>query len=323
MLEQFASHESEGIAVTLILRCGNGDVLVQSEQITDAEGFVHFDLALESDLSASDETSWEVVELQWVNSDGPQATEARVLVPGRNARLGVISDIDDTIMESGITGGLDNVARNWERVLAQMPDQRITVPGAGDFYSQISGGPVGEPGGKQPERFAASHNPFFYVSSSPWNLFSYLITFMRGNSLPIGPIALRDWGLNKDTFGHESHGSHKRDAIAAILDSYPDMKFAMIGDDTQGDLPAFAHAVKTHPQQVAAIFLRTASQDAFSSEERAARDTIKAANVPLWIGDTYATGGDFLAKIGLAGDHEAQHIVELVEHPGETGAQPA
>jgi phosphatidate phosphatase APP1 len=158
----------------------------------------------------------------------------------------------------------------------------------------------------------APRRPFFYVSSSPWNLFSYLAAFKQVNRLPLGPMLLRDWGLNRRTFGHSSHGSHKSDSIRAILHMYGEFRFALVGDDTQGDLPAFARVVEENPGRVAAIFIRTAGAS-FSAEEKIAQATIKAAGVPLWMGDSYTVGNQFLRAAGLSDEGHAAALVEAVE----------
>lgn len=315
MLSQFVSHESEGIRVTLTMRGGDGAVLLSHDLISDSEGFVHFDVPIAPELALPDTPAWEAVELAWESDQRLQTIEARVLAPGAGSQLGIISDIDDTIMESGITGGMKNLLRNWDRVLAQMPEQRLMAPGVSDFYKQLGGGGALDDGPDHAPRFAATHHPFFYISSSPWNLFSYLVSFMRAKSLPIGPIALRDWGPNRQTFGHASHAAHKRAAIDSILGSYPEMQFALVGDDTQGDLPAFADAVQTYPGRIAAVFLRKIAQEPLNPEELAACEHIKAAGVPLWTGEHYADSAQFLARLDLGNDEEARKLVELVEHP--------
>lgn len=315
MVSQFASREAPDLEVRLEYETADGTH--EAVALTDREGFVHFDLELDA-LPYPAVPSWEVVALHWVNREGPQCIEGLVFVPGHKTRLGVISDIDDTIIETGITGGFRSLVRNWKRVLAQMPEERIAVPGADAFYSALGGGSVmvedtAKPGKQVP---TLSHRPFFYVSSSPWNLFSYLIAYKRTNGLPIGPVFLRDWGLNRATFGKTSHGAHKRDAIDTILASYPDLRFALIGDDTQGDLPAFAEVVEHNTGRIAAVFIRTAGAP-LTPGEVAARATIEAANVPLWLGNTYETGQAFLRATGLDRDREATAIVEKVERPAQ------
>ncbi|MXO75357.1 DUF2183 domain-containing protein [Altererythrobacter aerius] len=311
MLAQFASREVPGLLVRLELK-GPAGLTVDHRAVTDDEGYVRFDVTLLPDWPLPEHPAWETVCLHWLTSEGPQCIEGYVLAPGRITRLAVVSDIDDTIMETGITGGLQSVARNWKRVLAELPDERITVPSADVFYSALGGGAVlAEPHGVGVS-YTATHRPFFYISSSPWNLFAYLLAFIQSRGLPLGPMLLRDWGFNRATLGSASHGGHKRVAIDKLMTFYPDMRFALIGDDTQGDLPAYAETVTSLPGRVEAVFIRTRSGP-MSPEELAGKAAIEAAGVPLWLGDDYATGDDFLRSIGISTEGETAQIVKAVQ----------
>lgn len=323
MLSQFNSREEAGVPVTLEIEAGGRAFRHEAE--TDREGFVRFDLKLDPPFDPPPHPVWEVVALHWVNREGPQCIDAHVLAPGADSRLAVISDIDDTIIETGITGGIRAIARNWRRLLAELPEERIAVSGADVFYGSLGGGPVMSPGEHRPDkRIPATHRPFFYVSSSPWNLFSYLVAFQRAKGLPLGPLLLRDWGFDRATLGSSSHGVHKSAAIRAILAMYPELRFALIGDDTQGDLPAYADAVQSYPGRVAAIFIRTTARHALSPEEIAAQAAIEAAGVPLWLGDSFAVGEDFLAAAGFTKRGETEQIVRAVERvPTEADKQAA
>lgn len=314
MIAQFASREVPDLPVTLDLERPDGERF-SHKAITDSEGFVHFDVPLQGDWAPAVETRWEVVSLGWRNREGTQCAPGHVLAPGASACIGIISDIDDTIIETGITGDIRAVARNWRRVLAQFPEERIAVPGVDLFYNALGG--ANEPTSEAAVvgyALPAAPRPFFYVSSSPWNLYSYLVAFKRLRNLPLGPIALRDWGFNRATFGKSSHGSHKSDAIARILSHFPDLRFALIGDDTQGDLTAYGAVVREFPHRIAAVFIRKAAAENFNEEERAAKSQIEGAGVPLWMGEDYQTGEAFLAEAGLARDEDARHIVETVEN---------
>ena len=322
MLAQFASREAEGVSVELRYQTADGATHV-TRATSNAEGFAKFHVE-DLDHALPEQTAWEVVSLHWVADDRECSTEAFVLAPASDAGLGVISDIDDTIIETGITGNLKSVLRNWKRVLATLPEDRLQVPGADSFYGALGGGLVTRDastncGTRLP---TANARPFFYVSSSPWNLFSYLVAFKQRFGLPLGPIALRDWGLNRATFGSASHGAHKRDAIDAILADFPDLQFALIGDDTQGDLVAFGKVVADYGPRIAAVFVRRAGE-AFSAEESAAKATIEAAGVPLWMGADYATGQAFLEAAGLDGDDAARRVVERIEKGAPTAAENA
>ena len=311
MLSHFASREVAGLDVRLELKGTNGQSL-ERHTLSDAEGYVRFDVPLDPGCPLSEDPAWEVACLHWLTPEGPQCIEAYVLAPGTATHLAVVSDIDDTIVETGITGGYRAVAKNWRRVLAELPDERIAVPGADVFYGALGGGAVLAAPGGLGTRYAATHRPFFYISSSPWNLFSYLVAFQQSRNLPLGPLLLRDWGLNRATFGSESHGGHKRAALDQLMAFYPDMRFALIGDDTQGDLPAYADTVQANPGRVAAVFIRTGA-GAMTPEELAGKAIIEGARVPLWLGDDFATGKDFLKTVGISTEGETAQIVKTVQ----------
>ena len=321
MVSQFLSFKATGVPVRLELPGHDGTTSIH-HGLTDKDGFVHFDIELDPPWDLPDDPVWELGMLHWDNAHGPQSAETRVLAPAHDSKLAVISDIDDTIIETGVTGGFRNVLRNWRRLFAQLPHERLAVPGADLFYDQLGGGMLQAEAEAVNYRLPATKRPFFYISSSPWNLFSYLVAFKQVKGLPLGPLKLRDWGFNRRTLGSESHGEHKEAAIDGILAMYPALRFALIGDDTQGDLPAFARAVQLYPGRIAAVFLRTVSEYEFSPEEVAARAVIEQSDVPLWLGRTYEDGIDFLRTLGFTPGGETEQIVRTVEQAGDTEAGP-
>ena len=311
MFAQFASHEVPHLTVTLELAGKKRERLAVTE-VSDRDGYLRFDVSLPTRWEALDDPVWEIARLHWRNRRGPQAVDAYVLSPGRNGNLAVISDIDDTIVETGA----GSLTRNWRRILAQMPGEREVVPGAADLYARLGGGNVGD-------QIPASRRPFFYVSSSPWNLFDYLVAFQKHHGLPQGPLLLRDWDLDRATLGHAGHGAHKADAIRHLTEFYPDLRFALIGDDTQADALAFAAAVTAHPGRIAAVLIRQAPGAGIGSEEQAALDAIAAAGVPLWHGPSFSVGADFLHRVGFTTAGETASIVAAIDEakaPTPSGA---
>ena len=132
---------------------------------------------------------------------------------------------------------------------------------------------------------------------------------MQAKNLPLGPLMLRDWGLDSATLGSSGHGEHKANAIAHLLGHFDTMRFALIGDDTQGDLPAYAEAIERHPGRVAAVFIRTSAGEKLSATELAAKAMIEAAGVPLWMGASYEIGQDFLHAAGFPPGGDTEKIV--------------
>lgn len=304
MFQQFASNEVPDLPVTLDVECEGGEVR-SFHASSDGEGFVHFDIEVGSGRRSLEDPSWELARLRWQNRDGPQQVDVHILAPGENHKLAVVSDIDDTIIETGA----GDLARNWRRMLTQMPGEREAVPGAAAFYNRLSGHVIGTAS-------PATRRPFFYVSSSPWNLFDYLVAFQKLHSLPQGPIFMRDWGFNRATLGSGGHGTHKASAIASLMEFYPAMRFVLIGDSTQADAMAFAEVVRDFPGRVAAVFIRHAPGADIGPEEEAALAAIRAAGVQLWSGGRYDVGEDFLATIGFTSGGETTQIVQAIETAG-------
>ena len=304
MVGQYLSDEVQDLIVELEYQTADGRI-VRQKAVSGPEGYVRFDLPIDggTDEAQPDRTRWEKARLFWKSDENREnAAEAYVLAPGTQTQFGIISDIDDTILETGITGNVRAIARNWRRILTQMPADRTAVPGASAFYAAIGGNPAGsrEPATAIDDLLPKARvRPVFYVSSSPWNLFSYLVTFKRSRGLPIGPVMLRDWGFNRDTLGKEGHGSHKREAIAHILTTFPHLRFALIGDDTQKDLAAFGAIAAAFPGRIAAVFIRSVSGEPLNDEQSRAKNIIDKAGVPFWSGSDYHAAEGFLKSAGL------------------------
>jgi phosphatidate phosphatase APP1 len=310
MLRLYNSHEVGGHSVTLEIEAPDGTRHTH-EAVSDKEGFCHFEVDLAPAWPLPSQGAWEAITFRWADERGEHGVAGHVLAPGADDAQGVISDIDDTIIETGVTGGVRSVLKNWRRLFATTPDAREPVSGAELFYEALGGG-VDEQGDEAGDAMPASRRPFFYVSSSPWNLYPYLVAYMRSRGMPIGPLRLRDWGFDRKTFGKSSHGSHKTDAIHTILSLYPERRFALVGDDSQGDLTAYAKVLDEHPAQISAIFIRKVGEP-FSAEEAQAKQAIHAAGVTLYIGRSWDEGRDFLSDSGLGASDDAKTVVDAIE----------
>ena len=328
MAGQYMSREVAGLKVELEYELTEGS-RVTAQVISDIEGYAQFDVALPDGAAMPEEVCWDKATVRWISEEGEEHQAiAYILVPGMKTELGLISDIDDTIMETGITGSFRMIARNWKRVLRQMPSERVVVPGAAEFYEALGGSAEADQSAADTGTAIeprARKRPVFYVSSSPWNLFSYLVTFKRSRGIPLGPVALRDWGFNRKTLGSEGHGSHKRDAIESILAAFPHMKFALIGDDTQKDLVAFGAIARDHPDRIAAVFIRRISEEPLNADENAAQAAIEAVDVPFWNGKDYLEAKEFLQSAGLELDASGEKLLRTAAEDDAPlpGAGPA
>jgi phosphatidate phosphatase APP1 len=102
-------------------------------------------------------------------------------------------------------------------------------------------------------------NPFFYVSKSPWNLYEPLVELFERQRLPMGPLLLRDYGRHL-LFGRDE--GHKLVQIERILATYPQLQFILIGDSGERDPEIYSDVVRSHPDRVRAIYIRSVQMKA-------------------------------------------------------------
>lgn len=212
------------------------------------------------DLRSDHEGYWQAAfdspgamsDLLWDNAsaslaDGSLLTAQPVLQIGPHARFGVISDIDDTILQSSIT--------DW-KVAAQLTflhnaRTRKPLAGVAAFYRALQ----------------ATHNPIFYVSSSPWNLYGLLEDFMQLNGIPFGPIHLRDLGTDTGKFIKSAGHGHKLERANYLIARFPQLRWVLLGDSGQADAELYAEAARTHGERIAAIYIRDVDPEADSARD--------------------------------------------------------
>ena len=218
---------------------------LQHEVVADDEGY--FEAGF--DAPGTFATGAHAVDIELLeprNPDGSRAlARGDVLVPAATARLGIISDIDDTVLFSSVR---DRRRMLW-LLLRNNSHTRQPFHGVVPFYQALRRGDGGD-----------ADNPLFYVSSSPWNLYPLLTGFMQRQGLPRGPLLLRDFG-DHTLFEHRDHGSHKLDAIERILAAYPQLPFVLIGDSGEQDPEIYAQVVRDFPGRIRAVYIRCVNPD--------------------------------------------------------------
>lgn len=282
MLAIYNSHEVPGVTV----RCTLAGRTVYV--VSDGEGYFHFAIPVRDALPLT--TRWESATL----STPGRAAQAEsftvpILAPGTDDHWAVISDIDDTVIETGAT----NFLKNWRRVLVDRPQDRLAVPGAASLYGLIAGD------------HAAPTRPFFYVSSSPWNLYGFLTEFMERNRIPHGPMFLRDIGIDRKTFIHAGHASHKLAAIETILAFYPGHRFVLVGDNGQEDVAIYAQAVADFPGRVSAVLIRDVSGACTTGANADRLAAIGRAGVLTYCAAGFEDAAAKLAELGFERPEEA------------------
>jgi phosphatidate phosphatase APP1 len=244
---------------------------------TNEEGY--FEMWLELAEPVVGGALWHEVELELPGRTGRDGgtvkSTAQVLVPPAGAQFGVISDIDDTVVRTGAATPLV-MART---VFLGNARTRIPFPGVAAFYGALQHG-VGR----------ADFNPLFYVSSSPWNLYGLLTEFLTLRKIPLGPLMLRDWGINEREVLPTGHAGHKLEAIRKIMELYPELPFILLGDSGQEDPEIYHRVVHDHPSRILAVYIRSAhpAPDRAAAVRRLAQEVERAGSTLLLMDDTVA-----------------------------------
>lgn len=99
-------------------------------------------------------------------------------------------------------------------------------------------------------------NPVYYVSSSPWNLYHFLVSVFARSGLVKGPMFLRDLGLSETQFITGTHGDHKGSSLDVVLAAHPTLQAVLVGDTGQHDAHVYRDAVLRHAGRIKAVVLR-------------------------------------------------------------------
>ncbi|MBO9570977.1 MAG: DUF2183 domain-containing protein, partial [Chitinophagaceae bacterium] len=151
----------------------------------------------------------------------------------------IISDIDDTFLISHSA----NLRKRLFVLLTENAYSRKPFEGVVKHYQALA--------------YAATitdePNPFFYVSSSEWNLYDYINDFSVKNKLPKGIYLLNQLKRISQAWktGQNNHAT-KFMRIVRILEAFPKQQFILLGDDSQQDPFIYAQVVEHFTKQVKA-----------------------------------------------------------------------
>lgn len=159
--------------------------------------------------------------------------------------FGFISDIDDTFLVSHTRNPLKKLyILLFKNVYARKVYDDVVT----HYLALSSAGRTNK----------SEENAFFYVSSSEWNLYRFIIQFTEINKLPKAVLLLKDIKTSlTDLFitGRGDH-NHKFEKIKHILEFYPNLQYTLLGDDSQHDPYLYENICKIFPVNVKAVYIR-------------------------------------------------------------------
>lgn len=209
------------------------------QTLTDADGFFRIEWVPQEPLPPG----WHTIKVElitahrWITEG-----EGRFYIPP-DTQYGCISDIDDTFLVSHSS----TIARRLLVLLTENAHSREPFDDVVTHYQLLANACTVD----------GHTNPFFFVSSSEWNLYDYILEFSETNHLPDGVYLLSQLKRLRQLWktGKNKHFT-KMDRIARILHMYPERKFILLGDDSQEDPAIYASVIAHYPNQIRSVYLR-------------------------------------------------------------------
>lgn len=154
-----------------------------------------------------------------------------LLVWPRKPGVAVISDIDDTVLETGVASKL-KLAR---KVMTTNAHDLKTFAGAPALYGA----------------WARRGYPLVFVSGSPVNLYPKLTRFLELKGFPAAPLLLKDFGLEDLT----EQKAYKLKHIATVTKLLPGYRFILVGDDGEQDPEIYREVARRHADRVELVLI--------------------------------------------------------------------
>jgi phosphatidate phosphatase APP1 len=249
---------------------------------TEYDGFFKFEWKAEQEVSAG----WHGVQVEALTDSDEVIAEGtgKIFVP-HITQYAFISDIDDTVMVSYSA----KIRKRLRELFIKNPRTRKTFEDLNEHYTALA---LSHTEISQP-------NPFFYVSSSEWNLYDYLLETFRYNKLPEGAFLLNQLKRWKDLVktgktGHEG----KLIRVMRILDAFPNQKFIFFGDNSQKDPSIYTAIAEKYPKNISAVYIRNVRKEK-EQETLALLARIEAQNVNTCLFNSSEEAMSHSKKIGL------------------------
>ena len=189
-------------------------------------------------LPASLAAGWAEAELK-VEGSSTEPTRAALRIFDEHG-LGVVSDIDDTVIVTALPRPL---LAAWNTFFRH-ETRRRPVPGMATLFSEV--------------RRHHGDVPVVYISTGPWNVAPVLELFLRRHGFPPGPLLMTDWGPTQDGW-FRSGRDHKRRELRRLLQAFPGREWLLLGDDGQHDPQIYGEIAAASPDQIRAVAIRQLS----------------------------------------------------------------
>lgn len=246
------------------------------------DGYFRFEVPYESFL----ESGWHEYEVV-CNIDKYGIIAKGELLKPHPSKFGIISDIDDTFLVSHS----NNIFKKLYIMLFKNVNKRKAFEDVTLHYQALSS--FGQTKGD-------TFNSFFYVSSSEWNLYDFIIEFTRIRSLPKAILKLKNikTGIGDFLFTGRGDHNHKFEKIKELIAFYPKLDYVLLGDDSQQDVFIYNKICKAFKPRIKAIYIRQTGRKKKSKVDEALQN-IASLDIPVCYFKTSNKAIEHSREIGL------------------------
>ncbi len=276
-LRRVAALAFPGLAVEVAADCES------VEEVSDRPGYVTVRLPA-ADLTPG----WHKYTAKLEDDHGQKASaSAEYLVPDMKCKTAIVSDIDDTILQTGLSEGFTSLVRTF----TGNSQTRSAVPGMAALYNKLTHEKVGN---RTVER------PFLYLSTGGWALYEMLQGFLNYQNFPKGVLFLTDW-LPQERFVLRSGKAHKLQVLRRILSESDSFQLVLIGDSGQEDAFTYTEIAEAHPGRIKAIVIVNAGDhlEEKNDELRAKGKQWRKNGIPFYLVEDAAEAEQVLTDLGV------------------------
>lgn len=302
MFRAFDARRVSGARLTV--RCAG----VCASTTVDDRGFARVELRQPLAVFPAEgaEAEWTLIDPLPETPEGlpdpqPPSARAPVHIPRATARFALVSDVDDTVIESRATSAL----RLAYETLSRNVYRRSVMPGMAAFYRTLT---------------AHNHAPMVWLTSSIWRVHDLLRGFFALHGFPEGALLMSDARLLRSQWIADRHRTHK---LGRLDDMRALWRLPMVlsGDCGQRDPEIFAAFAQQAPALVRAIYLRDLGDAARRAEVDRLMAPIRGGGIPVCVASDAVAFARHAQQHGLIPAGEVSGIARAAEEAAEAGGE--
>lgn len=164
------------------------------------------------------------------------AIEGMLPVHDNQPGLAVISDIDDTLLDTGVADPLKMA----EKAATRSTWELQAFAGAADTLQAVGRG-----------------RPVFYVSGSPWGFYDRIRGYLQRSGFPTGTFLLKRFSSDPLVDQMAFKWGH----IARVVEALPQKRWLLFGDSGEKDPEIYARLRQERPDRIEAIYIHLVTKE--------------------------------------------------------------